>query len=58
MQGKEEDRQREKEREREREKDTDKVDEDSSSGMAVLKKISTIASSFMQVAHYSDLPTY
>lgn len=58
MQGKEEDRQREKDRERERERDTDKVDEDSSSGMAVLKKISTIACSFMQVAHYSDHPIY
>ena len=60
MQGKEEDRQREKdrERERERERDADKVDEDSSSGMTVLKKISTIASSFMQVAYYSDHPIY
>ena len=46
MLGKEEDRQRERERERE----IDKVDEGSSSGMTVLKKISTIACSFMQVA--------
>lgn len=51
VQGKDEDRQRD--RDREGERDIDKVEESNSSGMAVLKKISTIASSFMQVAHYS-----
>lgn len=53
MQGKDEDRQRD--RDREGERDIDKIDESNSSGLAVLKKISTIASSFMQVAHYSAL---
>jgi hypothetical protein len=52
-QGKDEDRQRD--RDREGERDVDKMEESSSSGMAVLKKISTIASSFMQVDHYSAL---
>lgn len=53
MQGKDEDRQRD--RDREGERDIDKMEESNSSGMAVLKKISTIASSFMQVAHNSPL---